>query len=63
MTLEAEVSSNSGDVVKLELRSKKFQDKHANSEAHTRTSKNRGDVVVTELRSKKVHDKGGYSKV
>ncbi|KAJ8427902.1 hypothetical protein Cgig2_012238 [Carnegiea gigantea] len=63
MTLEAEVSSSSGDVVKPELWSKKFQDKHGSSKAHTRTSKNRGDVAVTELRSKKVHDKGGYSKL
>ncbi|KAJ8444592.1 hypothetical protein Cgig2_013871 [Carnegiea gigantea] len=63
MSLEAEVSGSSGDMVMLELRSKKLHDKGGTSEALTRMSKIKGDVAVAELRLKKVHDKGGSSKV
>ena len=57
MSLEAEVSGNSGDVVMLELRSKTLHDKGGNRDARTRTLKNKGDVAAAELRSKKVHNK------
>ncbi|KAJ8444594.1 hypothetical protein Cgig2_013873 [Carnegiea gigantea] len=63
VSLEAQVSGSSGDVVMVELRSKKLRDKGGGREARTRTSKNKSDVAVAELRSKKVHDKGGSSKV
>ncbi|KAJ8436143.1 hypothetical protein Cgig2_033638 [Carnegiea gigantea] len=63
LSLEAEVSRSSGDVVTTMLRSKHVHKKGVSGAPHVRRRKRRGAASVTEMWSKRVPDKGGCSEV